>query len=418
MPEPTLLPQLFPNPDPGGGLDRERESELMRQHAHLSAMMGLMRNHVRKHGGPWRPRPSPTVTAKVLHATFGAGEGVREHLVAACSALGQRRTGLFLRATRAVQPGRQLQMRSRKPQPLAANVVDVSKYCSNGASLAAGRFGSPRAGIEMLQQDLIYPVVDSKSLQQRLTKVGRWHYSGAGHRTSLQEGRLTRSRTQSNGARCWHAPGLPGALHPRIYFRCRLEFQLVQGRRTRPDSAAAGEGCPARFKSPVRPIPKGKKETTSTLAALNSELSTLDRQLLTIASLLSAGEQTCHGNQQYGANRCRRQAEQATATEKTEPGEEPAPSRAPTKPRATSARQPKPAPRVTLPASHPAISPMIIQPSSDCCITVILIFSSENASASKDGTAAQAREVSHIFLPVVCQASLRIKKTGDVRSSR
>src|SRR5712692_2441032 len=39
MREPTLLPQLFPTPDPGGGLDRERESELMRQHAHLSAMM-------------------------------------------------------------------------------------------------------------------------------------------------------------------------------------------------------------------------------------------------------------------------------------------------------------------------------------------------------------------------------------------
>src|SRR5712692_6256915 len=64
-------------------------------------------------------------------------------------------------------------------------------------------------------------------------------------------------------------------------------------------------------------------------AALNSELSTLDCQLLTIASLLSAGEQTRYGDQQYGANRCRRQAEQETATEKAEPGEEPAAQQGP-----------------------------------------------------------------------------------------
>src|SRR6266852_4323854 len=77
------------------------------------------------------------------------------------------------------------------------------------------------------------------------------------------------------------------------------------------------------------PHTERKKETTSNLAALNSELSTLDRQLLTIASLLSAGEQTRYGDQQYGANRCRRQAEQETATEKAEPGEEPAAEQGP-----------------------------------------------------------------------------------------
>src|SRR6266852_243121 len=68
------------------------------------------------------------------------------------------------------------------------------------------------------------------------------------------------------------------------------------------------------------PHTERKKETTSNLATLNSELSTLDCQLLTSASLLSAGEQTRHGDQQHGANRCRRQAEQETTTEKTEPG--------------------------------------------------------------------------------------------------
>src|SRR5712692_7262137 len=72
-----------------------------------------------------------------------------------------------------------------------------------------------------------------------------------------------------------------------------------------------------------------RAETTSGLKVLNPELSTLDCQLLTTACLLSAGEQTRHGDQQHGANSCRRQAEQETATEKAEPGEEPAAQQGP-----------------------------------------------------------------------------------------
>ena len=51
MREPTLPPQFFPIPDSVSGRARQRESELPRQHAHLSAMMHVMRNHVGKHGG-------------------------------------------------------------------------------------------------------------------------------------------------------------------------------------------------------------------------------------------------------------------------------------------------------------------------------------------------------------------------------
>ena len=72
-----------------------------------------------------------------------------------------------------------------------------------------------------------------------------------------------------------------------------------------------------------------RAETTSGLKVLNPELSTLDGQQLTVDFPLFTGEQTCHGDQQHGANRCRRQAEQETATEKTEPGEEPAAEQGP-----------------------------------------------------------------------------------------
>src|SRR6266568_5817077 len=40
---PALFPQLFPIPDPVRHLVRQRESELMREHTHLPAMVGFVR---------------------------------------------------------------------------------------------------------------------------------------------------------------------------------------------------------------------------------------------------------------------------------------------------------------------------------------------------------------------------------------
>src|SRR2546426_5801121 len=65
---PALFPQLFPIPDPGRDLGRQRESELMREHTHLPAMVGFVRKHVAQHFQANRPRPSPAVSAKLLDA--------------------------------------------------------------------------------------------------------------------------------------------------------------------------------------------------------------------------------------------------------------------------------------------------------------------------------------------------------------
>jgi hypothetical protein len=65
---PALFPQLFPIPDPGRHLVRQRESELMREHTHLPAMVGFVRKHVAQHFQANRPRPSPAVSAKLLDA--------------------------------------------------------------------------------------------------------------------------------------------------------------------------------------------------------------------------------------------------------------------------------------------------------------------------------------------------------------
>src|SRR5438477_7864669 len=67
---PALFPQLFPIPDPGRHLRRQRESELMREHTHLPAMVGFVRKHVAQHFRANRPRPSPAVSQKLLDAAF------------------------------------------------------------------------------------------------------------------------------------------------------------------------------------------------------------------------------------------------------------------------------------------------------------------------------------------------------------
>src|SRR5713101_7281939 len=88
---PALFPQLFPIPDPGRHLGRQPESELMREHAHLPAMVGFVRKHVAQHFQANRPRPSPAVSAKLCNvaaAPTTAAERFSEHLRAASGALG------------------------------------------------------------------------------------------------------------------------------------------------------------------------------------------------------------------------------------------------------------------------------------------------------------------------------------------
>src|SRR5258706_15273986 len=100
---PALFPQLLPIPDPGRHLRRQRESELMREHTHLPAMVGFVRKHVAQHFHANRPRASPAVSQKLLDAASATAERFSEHLRAASGALGQSRAGLLRRAVCAVE---------------------------------------------------------------------------------------------------------------------------------------------------------------------------------------------------------------------------------------------------------------------------------------------------------------------------
>src|SRR6266478_3655374 len=134
----------------------------MREHTHLPAMMGFMRKHVAQHFHADRPRSGPAVSAKLLDATPTA-ERFSEHLRAASGALGQSRTGLLRRTVCAVELSRNLQARSRKPDPLAADIVHVREDRHNGAGLA-GRFGSPGSTVKMFDKNLVHALTGGKDL--------------------------------------------------------------------------------------------------------------------------------------------------------------------------------------------------------------------------------------------------------------
>jgi hypothetical protein len=145
----------------------------MGEHTHLAAMVSFVTKHVAQHFRANRPGLSPSVSEEPLDAVFtitipiaiaiATAERFREHLRAASGALGQARAGLLRRAVRAVELGWNLQMRSRKPDPLAADIVHVREDGSDGARLAR-RFDCPGARIKMFDKHLVHALVGGKDL--------------------------------------------------------------------------------------------------------------------------------------------------------------------------------------------------------------------------------------------------------------
>ena len=157
---PALSPQLLPIPHPRGHLRRQPESQLMRQHANLPAMVRFVSQHVAQHLHPNRPGPRPPVSVKLLHAPLAA-ERFPQHLRAASRTLRQSRPNLLRRTLRSIELSRNLQMRSREPDPLRAHVMHMRKDPRNAAPLAR-RLGSPRNRIKLFNKHLIHALIRGK----------------------------------------------------------------------------------------------------------------------------------------------------------------------------------------------------------------------------------------------------------------
>src|SRR5690242_12762173 len=126
----------------------------MQKHTHLPTMVSFVGKHIAEHFRSSRPRPRPPIPAKFLDPPPIAAERVTEHFRTSSGTLRQTRASLLRRAMRAAKLSRNLQVRSGQPDPLAANIVHVSKDRSDGTNVA-GRFRSPYAGVKMLDEHLV-----------------------------------------------------------------------------------------------------------------------------------------------------------------------------------------------------------------------------------------------------------------------
>jgi hypothetical protein len=143
----------------------------MREHTYLPAMVGLVRKHVAQHLDPNRPGPRPAVSAKLLDAATTTAERFTEHLRAASGALGQSRTGQLPRAVHAVELWWNLQVRSCKPDPLAAHIVHVREDRRNVSDIAR-RSGPPGGGVKMFDKDLVHAIVGGEHSDCGSTELG------------------------------------------------------------------------------------------------------------------------------------------------------------------------------------------------------------------------------------------------------
>lgn len=132
-------------------------------------MVSLMGEHVAKHFHANRPGLSPAVPVKRLDLAVTA-ERFREHLGTASATFGQCCTGLRLCAMGAIELSWNLEVRSRKPDPLTTHIVHVRENRSYVADLA-GRLRRPCVGIKMLDESLVYAIVNCEYSRRRTAEL-------------------------------------------------------------------------------------------------------------------------------------------------------------------------------------------------------------------------------------------------------
>jgi hypothetical protein len=198
---------------------RQRKSKLMREHTHLPAMVSFVSKHIAQHLHANRPRRSPSIPAKHLDAAPAPAQGFTKHLRAASGALQQSRTGLLRRAVRAVQPRWNLQVRSRKPDPLAADIVHVRKDRRNAADLAR-RFSFPGVRVKMFDKILVHTIIRGKHLDCDAVELSANLGFTRGHGFLLLDSWYFRIVGSMLLLESWH---VMRGLTPRSYGRSRTE---------------------------------------------------------------------------------------------------------------------------------------------------------------------------------------------------
>jgi len=162
----------------------------MGEHQDLSAMVGFVSQHVAQHFDSDGPRGSECVAAKERGMAGRTVKRLREHFGAAGGALRQPLPGLKWCAMGAVEQRGNLEMRGRKPDPFAADVVHVGKDGRDGTNFS-GRFRRPGSRVEVLDHVLIHAVVRGEHPRRGWTELSVKPSRRRGH-GSLLPGEIIR----------------------------------------------------------------------------------------------------------------------------------------------------------------------------------------------------------------------------------
>jgi hypothetical protein len=188
----AFFPELVPIPEAVHHFVRQRESELVREHEDLAAVVGFVGKHVAQHFRAGGPRLGPAVAEKFLDLALAA-ESFSEHVGAAGGAFGESRAGLLWCAVRAIELGGNFQMRSGEPDPLAADIVHVGEDGGDVAHVAERFYcglRSPCGRVQMFDYKLVHSFVRGKDLEGGLGKIRlnlwlvKFRFTG-GHRWTL-----------------------------------------------------------------------------------------------------------------------------------------------------------------------------------------------------------------------------------------
>jgi hypothetical protein len=170
----VLLPEFVPIPNSGCNLNWEAIAELVEEHQNLAPVVGLMRKHVRKHGGADWPFSQPA-TGEFRDPALGiVGQSIGKHAETLRRAFFVGGGRLLHRAAIWIEPSGTFQVRGGIPEPSEAAVVKVREDRGDGAAsttLRAGRLGAPSPRVEMHEKELVHRVIDGVSLLQDISNL-------------------------------------------------------------------------------------------------------------------------------------------------------------------------------------------------------------------------------------------------------
>jgi hypothetical protein len=161
-----------------GSLVEQPVAELMRQHQNLPPMMGLVREHVRKHVPPGGPGLRPTPAREPGDAAIRSGrKSVRQHAQALRGASPVRGGSLLHGAAVGIERRRTLQVRRGILQPHQPAVVQMREDGRDrpAASLVTRQLRAPRTRVQLRKDELVHRVVARIGFEQRIANFGQCH---------------------------------------------------------------------------------------------------------------------------------------------------------------------------------------------------------------------------------------------------